>query len=104
MRNKKHKCDNHPVDIDWNLLNSSRNPALVCTQCITRKGKRRGQPVFISWLSDIDLFKIEYGKNWVDEWHKHQRFISELNKNPNSSEDNYDNSNSTYHNDNCYDG
>jgi len=103
MRNKRHKCDNHPVDIDWNLLNASRNPALVCKQCITRKGKRRGQPVFISWLSDIDLFKIEHGDKWRDKWNLHQSRIDEHN-NSNKSKSNSDNSNSTYHNDDCYDG
>lgn len=64
MRQVKHQCDKHQVDIDLNTLNDAGLPAIVCVECITKRGPRKGKPRFISWINTRDLCKMQYGANW----------------------------------------
>ena len=70
MRQVKHQCDTHQSVIDPDTQNASGNPALVCAECITKKGPRKGKPRFICWLSTKDVCMIQYGDNWQSEYEK----------------------------------
>lgn len=41
---------NHAVHINWALRNAHGNPALCCSECVTPRGARRGQPAYIDWV------------------------------------------------------
>jgi len=70
MRQAKHQCDTHQAHIEPETRNNSGNPALVCSECITKRGPRRGKPRFICWMSDRDMCMLEYGADWQTEYAK----------------------------------
>ena len=72
MITQQHKtCDTHPVNIDWELTNTNGLPAVVCEQCVNKKGKRKGKAKFICWLSRKDLYKIQFGDDWEHKYNEH---------------------------------
>lgn len=98
MRNKQHQCDNHPVFIDWEHTNSAGLPAIKCEQCVIKNGARRGQPRWVTWLSQKDLFKMRYPETWETHY-ANWKYYRDIPKEPDSPD-----TNPTYHNYNCYDG
>ena len=41
----------HECHIDWTRLDANGSPALCCSQCVSRKGKHKGKPLVINWVS-----------------------------------------------------
>ncbi len=70
MRQAKHQCDTHQSVIDQDTVNDTGLPALVCAECITKKGPRKGKPKFICWMSEKDMCMIQYGADWQTEYAK----------------------------------
>ena len=52
---KHSKHMNHECYIDWTMLDSNGSPALLCSQCTTQRGKRKGKPAFVDWVSRRDI-------------------------------------------------
>ena len=78
MITQKHKtCEFHSVEIDWDHINTAGLPAIVCDQCKVTKGKRKGKAKWVTWLSQKDLYKMEYGDNWQDKYQEHQSMMHE---------------------------
>lgn len=79
MITQQHKtCENHSVEIDWEHTNSAGLPAVVCEQCVNKKGKRKGKAKFVCWLSRKDLYKMQFGANWTDKYSEHMSIKYEL--------------------------
>jgi len=49
----------HQMHINWALTNSHGNPALCCSQCLQKTGKRAGQPVYIDWLNTTSISELQ---------------------------------------------
>jgi hypothetical protein len=48
-RFEKHR--QHQMHINWGLTNAHGNPALCCSECQQRTGRRAGRPAYIDWLN-----------------------------------------------------
>tara|TARA_R100001463_G_scaffold119477_1_gene175324 strand:+ start:1971 stop:2273 length:303 start_codon:yes stop_codon:yes gene_type:complete len=89
MRQAKHKCDTHQVDIDLDTVNNAGLPAIVCAECITKKGPRKGKPKFICWINTRDYCKMQYGDKWEI---KYTEMMSEMQQqNTEQAQDHYTN-------------
>lgn len=53
--NKFQKHKTHAMIINWGLTNAQGRPALCCGVCKQARGRRRGKPVYIDWLSNTTI-------------------------------------------------
>ncbi len=54
-KSKHDQCEAH---IDFDFVNQHGQPALCCSHCVTRKGKRAGKPQWIQWISRTDAIQL----------------------------------------------
>ena len=50
-KNTHSQCNVH---LNFDFRNQHGQPALCCSDCVTRRGKRAGKPQWIQWISKPD--------------------------------------------------
>lgn len=53
------ECMNHTMHLDWRMLNAHGNPALCCSQCVSKSKGRRGQPKYIRYVKTSEITVLQ---------------------------------------------
>lgn len=49
------ECTEHTMHLDWSMTNVHGNPALCCSQCITKSRPRRGLAKYIRYVKTVEI-------------------------------------------------